>query len=224
MLFIIVVNQWPIRICSSFCTGGKVSASKPMQPDCARGWCCYSRAQVTLGNKEAEVLYIPRCIKLFILRKIVVIIFHYFFDAVGNECESNIIRYYLVNDEDTKWILLSGESKVFPQRFLSVSRLELTETVLSMKVTCLIKKELESANIIERVCADNKVLLACIRSTTNSFYVFVAIWVQKIQEDCNGITWKTENPVNNAVSWTCVLMAESRILAKIHWNNLCGRS
>ena len=57
---------------------------------------------MTLGNKEAEVLYIPRCIKLFILRKIVVIIFHYFFDAVGNECESNIIRYYLVNDEDTK--------------------------------------------------------------------------------------------------------------------------
>ena len=89
----------------------------------------------------------------------------------------------MVNDEGKiHCSLLVGESRVTLKKFLSTPRLELTAAVLSVKMACLIRKELNLGNIAERFWADNQVVLAYIRSTTKRYKVFVSNQVQKIQE------------------------------------------
>ena len=99
---------------------------------------------------------------------------------------------------------LVGKSRVTPKKFLSTSRLELTAAVLSVKIACLIRKELNLGNITERFWTDSQVVLTYIRSTTKRFKVFVANQVQKIQEHSDGKSqWKylkgRDNPVDDAL-------------------------
>ena len=62
--------------------------------------------------------------------------------------------------------LLVGKSRVTPKELLSIARLNLTVTVLSVKMACLIRKELNLRNIAEWFWTDSQVVLAYIRSTT----------------------------------------------------------
>ena len=88
----------------------------------------------------------------------------------------------LVNDEGKiHCSLLVGKYRVTPKKFLSNPRLELTAAVLSVKVTCLIRKELNLRNIAKRFWTDSQVVLVYIRSNTKRFKVFVANR-SKIQE------------------------------------------
>ena len=67
----------------------------------------------------------------------------------------------LVNDEGKiHCSLLVGKSKVTPKKFLSNPRLELTAAVLSVKMACLIKKELNLGNITERFWTNSQMVLA----------------------------------------------------------------
>ena len=95
-----------------------------------------------------------------------------------------------------------GKSRVTPKKFLSTPRLELIATVLSVKMACLIKKELNLGNITERFWTDSQVVLVYIGSTTKRFKVFVANRVQKIQEHSDVNQWKyvkgRDNPADNA--------------------------
>ena len=73
----------------------------------------------------------------------------------------------MVNDEEEiHCSLLVGKSRVSPKKFLSTPRLELTVAELSVKMACLIRKELNLGNIAERFWTDSHVVLAYIRSTT----------------------------------------------------------
>ena len=85
---------------------------------------------------------------------------------------------------------------------MSTPRLELTAAVVSVKIACLIRKELNLGNIAERFWTDSQVVLAYIRSTTKRFQVFVANRVQKIQEHSDVNQWKyvkgRDNPADDA--------------------------
>ena len=72
---------------------------------------------------------------------------------------------------------------------MSIPRLELTARVLSVKMKCLIRKELNLGNVAEKFRTDSLVVLVYIRSTTKIFQVFVAKQVQKIQEDSDVNRW-----------------------------------
>ena len=95
---------------------------------------------------------------------------------------------------------LVGKSRVTPKKFLSTSRLELTAAVLSVKIACLIRKELNLGNITERFWTDSQVVLTYIRSTTKRFKVFVANQAQKIQEHSDANQWKYEKGRDNAAA------------------------
>ena len=108
----------------------------------------------------------------------------------------------LVNDEgEIHCSLLVGKSRVTPKKFLSTPRLELTAAVLSVKMACLIKKELNLGNITERFWTDSQVVLVYIGSTTKRFKVFVVNRAQKIQEHSDVNQWKyvkgRDNPADN---------------------------
>ena len=62
--------------------------------------------------------------------------------------------------------LLLGKSRVNPKKFVLIPRLELTAAVLSVKMTCLLKKELNLGKVNHDFWADSKVVLGYIRNDT----------------------------------------------------------
>ena len=98
--------------------------------------------------------------------------------------------------------LLVGKSRVSPNKFLSISRLELAAVVLSVKMACLIMKKLNLQNTAESFWKDSLVVLAYIRSNTKRFKFFVANWVQNIQEHSDVNQWNyvkgKGNPADDA--------------------------
>ena len=108
--------------------------------------------------KGVQDIHISRCIKPHMIGKIVETSLHHFLDA--SEKEYGHCSYiWLVNDEGKiHCSLLVGKSRVTPKKFLSTPRLELT--VLSVKMACLIKKELNLGNITERFWTDSQMVLA----------------------------------------------------------------
>ena len=140
-------------------------------------------------SKGVEDIHIWRCIKPRMFEKIVETSLHLFLDVSGKRY-GQCTYICLVNDEGKiHYSLLVGKSRVTPKKFLSVPRLELTAAVLSVKMVCLIRKELDLRNIAERFWTDSQGVLVHIRSITKRFKVFVANRVQKIQEKSDVNQW-----------------------------------
>ena len=85
---------------------------------------------------------------------------------------------------------------------MPIPRLELTAAVLSVKVTCLLKKELQIDDLKEIFWTDSQVGLAYIRSNCKRFKVFVANRIHQIKENNRVDQWhyasSKENPANDA--------------------------
>ena len=151
--------------------------------------------------KGVQDIHISRCIKSHMFRKIVETSLQHFPDA-SEKGYGQCSYIQLINDEgEIHCSLLVGKSRVTPKEFLSTPRLELTAAVLSVKMACLIKKELNLGNITERFWTDSQVVLVYIGSTTKRFKVFVVNRAQKIQEHSDVNQWKyvkgRDNPADN---------------------------
>ena len=72
-------------------------------------------------------------------------------------------------------------------KFVSISRLELTAAALSVKISKMLKKELDIHVDDEIFWTDSKVVLGYINSDAPRFKVFVANRVQQIKVPSNGI-------------------------------------
>ena len=122
--------------------------------------------------KVVQDIHISRCIKPHMFGKIVETSLYHFSDASEKGYgQCSYIR--LLNDEGKiHCSLLVGKSRVTLKKFLSSPRWELTAAVLSVKMACLIKKELNLGDITEKFWTDSQVVQK----------VFVANWVQNIQE------------------------------------------
>ena len=81
--------------------------------------------------------------------------------------------------------LLLEKSRVVPKKFILIPRLELTADVSSVKLACLLKKELNLGEVNHYFGADSKVVLGYIRNNTRRFKTFVANKIFQIKEDTN---------------------------------------
>ena len=72
---------------------------------------------------------------------------------------------------------------------MPIPRLELTAAVLSVKVTCLLKKELQIDDLKEIFWTDSQAGLAYIRSNCKRFKVFVANRIYQIKENNRVDQW-----------------------------------
>ena len=86
------------------------------------------------------------------------------------------------NDSQVYCSLLLGKSRVVPRKFISIPRLQLTAALLSMKMACLLKKELDINCVDEVFWTDSKIVLGYITNTVKRFKTFVANRVQEIKE------------------------------------------
>ena len=81
--------------------------------------------------------------------------------------------------------LLLGKSRVVQKRFVSIPRLELTAAVLSVKMSCLLKKELNLGEVNHYFWTDSKVVLGYIRNETRRFKTFVTNRIYQIKSNAN---------------------------------------
>ena len=98
--------------------------------------------------------------------------------------------------------LLLGKSRVNPKKFVSIPRLELTAAVLSVKMACLLKKELNLGEVNLYFWTDSKVVLGYIRNDTRRFKTFVVNRIYQIKENTNVEQWSyiptKKNPAEDA--------------------------
>ena len=76
----------------------------------------------------------------------------------------------------------STKQPVVPKKFKSIPRLELNAAVSSIKMTCLLKKELKLEEIKKWFCTDSRIVTGYIKNDSRVFRAFVADRVRKIRE------------------------------------------
>ena len=131
---------------------------------------------------QLEILPISRYIQPADLGEVKLVTLHHFSDASENGYgQSSYIRL-VENDNRVHCSLLLGKYRVVPKKFISIPRLELTAALLSVKIACLLKKELDINCIEEVFGTDSKVVLGNITNTVKRFKAFVANKVPQIKE------------------------------------------
>lgn len=95
-----------------------------------------------------------------------------------------------------------GKSRVTPSKITTIPRLELTAAVVAVKVSNLLKKELNIQNLQEYFWTDSRVVLGYINNEARRFHVFVANRIQRIKQSTDPTQWKhvssQDNPADHA--------------------------
>ena len=138
-----------------------------------------------LKNIRIEKSFYPRSFK----GNIVNATLHHFSDAstIGyGQC--SYLR--LVNDKDeVNCTFLMGKSRVSPIKTTTISRLELTAATTSIKVSNLLKQELDIVLSQEYYWTDSQVVLGYIHNKTRQFHTFVANRIESIHNSSNVNQW-----------------------------------
>ena len=100
-------------------------------------------------NDPFEKIELKRCIKPESFGKIVDISLHSFSDA--SELGYGESSYLRLVDEygHIHYTLIMAKARVTPRRFVSIPRLEIVAAVLAVKISALIRKELEMEELTE---------------------------------------------------------------------------
>ena len=123
---------------------------------------------------DLDKISLGRCIKPGNFRKIINISLHSFSD--GSEIGYGQCSYLKVvyENENIHCSLIMGKSRVAPKKSVSIPRLELVATALSVKISNMIKKELQLQELDEYFWTDSRVVLGYIAIDTRAFKSFVA--------------------------------------------------
>ncbi|XP_063437322.1 uncharacterized protein LOC134718616 [Mytilus trossulus] len=147
-------------------------------------------------------LGIQRCVKPKNFGNITVCELHHFSDAstLGyGQCS-----YLRLIDENglIHCTLLMGKARVTPRRLLTIPRLELSAAIVSIRISQLLKQELQYENITEWFWTDSNIVLGYIANDNRRFHIFVENRVQQIREHSSPTQWKyidtKENPADVA--------------------------
>ena len=120
---------------------------------------------------------------VFGLGRIIDISIHHFSDASEygyGQCSH--IRY-VNKDVLIHCSSLLGKFRASLEKVMPIPRLEVTAAVFSVKVACLLRKELQIDSLKKRFWTDSQVVLAYIRSNSKRFQVFVANCIDQIKEN-----------------------------------------
>ena len=119
----------------------------------------------------------------------------------GGYRQSSYLR--LENDQGKiHFVLLIGKSRVSPLKYISIPRLEQIAATLSVKISLLLRRELEIPINKEYFWKDSIVVLGYISNNSKKFKIFVANKSQFIRENADRKQWfyvpTKENPADDS--------------------------
>ena len=132
-------------------------------------WLRWKNNLLTLEN-----VTVPRCHKSKDFGKNITYSLHHFSDA--SESGYGQASYLRMKNEngDIRCCLIFGKSRVAPVKYVSIPRLELTAATLSVKISMMLKEELDIHITSESFWTDSQVVLGYINNESQRFKVFVA--------------------------------------------------
>ena len=137
-----------------------------------------------------ENLKMERCFKPSKFGKVIDCSLHHFSDA--SQDGYGQMTYLRIVDEKgyVNCSLVMTKSRVPLTKFVSIPRLELTATALSIKVSTMLRRELTiHPTIKEYFWTDSEVVLGYVNNDTKCFKIFVANTVQLIRENSDVNQW-----------------------------------
>ena len=127
---------------------------------------------------------------------------HHFSDASASGYgECSYLRVISTSGE-VHCTLVMGRSRVAPTKVTTIPRLELSAAVVAIKVSDMLKGELEVDCVQEVFWTDSKIVLGYISNEARRFHVFVANRVERIKQSTESAQWRyvtsEENPADHA--------------------------
>lgn len=155
-----------------------------------------------LGLKDLAHVKIDRCYLPADFQEVQKYELHHFTDA-------SVVGYgvctYLRAISKTGRIhcsLVIAKARVAPTKVTTVPRLELSAAVVAVRISNMLKEELELENMQEFFWTDSQVVLGYINNDARRFHVFVANRIQHIKESTTLTQWRyvasEDNPADHA--------------------------
>lgn len=131
--------------------------------------------------RHLEDLSVRRCFKPEGFGTVISTQLHHFSDAsTTGYGQCSYVR--LVDDKgQIHCSLIMGKARVAPLKMVTIPRLELTAAVVSVRVSEMLRQELQYESVEEIFWTDSKVVLGYIKNGSKRFHVFVANRVQQIR-------------------------------------------
>ena len=184
------------RLLQELCKG-KVDWDDPIPEKVRECWLRWREELHLLEN-----LAVPRCFKPEDFGTVTSTQLHHFSDANTNGYgQCSYIR--LENDKGKiHCSLVLGKARVAPLKMVTIPRLELTAAVVSVRVSEMLRQELQYEGVQEIFWTDSKVVLGYIKNDSKRFHVFVANRVQQIRDQTSPSQWRhvetKSNPADGA--------------------------
>ena len=142
------------------------------------------------GVQGLGSLQIKMCFKPEGFGSVVSTELHHFSDA--SHCGYGQCSYLkLVNEAgQVHCSLVMSKSRVVPLKPITIPRLELSAAVVSVKISAILKQELDLKDVVECFWMDSKIVLGYIANDSRRFYVFVANRLQQIYDHTVQPQWR----------------------------------
>ena len=163
--------------------------------------------QIQWGKWEKKLqlldqISLDRCFKPINFGTVVESTLHHFSDA--SEYGYGQVSYLRLVDNTGRihCSLVIGKARVAPLKCMTMPRMELVAATLSVKISVLLKKELQIPIKKEMFWTDSEVVLAYIRNEAKRFKIFVANRIELIKEHSDECQWfyvsSKQNPADHA--------------------------
>ncbi|KAK3731637.1 hypothetical protein QZH41_007310 [Actinostola sp. cb2023] len=144
-----------------------------------------------------SALNIDRCYKPRNFKTVKSAELHHFSDA-SNDGYGQCSYLRLVDVENqVHCSLVMSKSRVTPRKPITIPRLELSAALVSVKVSQLLRNEMNRLNPSELFWTDSKVVLGYINNEARRFHIFVANRVQQIRDQTSPHDWHYVETSNN---------------------------
>ena len=164
-----------------------------------------------------ETMEVPRCFKLTGMNGLKKIELHHFSDAsTEGYGQCSYLRLVDTSDE-VNCSLVMGKARVTPLKPITIPRLELTTAVVSVRVSDMLRRELQYDELEEVFWTDSKVVQAYIQNDARRFHTFVANRVQQIRERTLPEQWHYVDGKNNPADDASRGLSPKDLLQSSRW-------